>query len=65
MGAFAQGVGRFVGRDVADDGSGRVILVRTLWSNITADAFTWEQAASLDDGAIWETNWVMHITREK
>ena len=65
VGAFAQGVGRFVGRDVTDNGSGRVILVRTLWSDITADGFTWEQAASLDDGATWETNWVMHITREK
>jgi len=59
-GRFVDGVGRFVGED--SDG-GRRILSCALWSQISADGFTWEQAASLDDGATWETNWIMHITR--
>ncbi|HEV8694481.1 MAG TPA: hypothetical protein VGQ93_09925 [Lysobacter sp.] len=62
LGAFANGVGRFLGHDQDGD---RAILARTLWSDITADSFTWEQAASLDDGVTWETNWVMHITRTR
>ena len=62
LGAFANGVGRFLGRDTDGD---RAILARTLWTDITADSFTWEQAASLDDGATWETNWVMRITRAR
>lgn len=60
FGRFAGGEGRFIGED--NDG-GRRILARTLWSQITADSFTWEQAASLDDGVTWETNWTMRITR--
>jgi hypothetical protein len=60
LGRFADGVGRFVGEDT--DG-GRRILARTQWLDITADRFIWEQAASLDEGATWETNWIMHITR--
>lgn len=59
-GRFVDGVGRFVGED--SDG-GRRILSRAQWSQITADSFTWEQAASLDDGKTWETNWIMQITR--
>jgi hypothetical protein len=60
LGSFTNGVGHFVGRDQDGD---RTILARTLWSEITANSFTWEQAASLDEGATWETNWVMRITR--
>ncbi len=60
-GRFENGVGRFVGED--SDGRRR-ILSRAQWLDITANAFVWEQAASLDDGATWETNWIMHITRK-
>ncbi|GAB3387527.1 hypothetical protein [Lysobacter fragariae] len=60
LGRFRDGVGTFIGQD--SDG-GRRILSRATWSRIMPDGFTWEQAASLDDGATWETNWVMHITR--
>jgi hypothetical protein len=65
LGTFANGIGRFLGREVTNDGAGgaRIMLARTLWSEITADSFTWEQAVSLDDGATWETNWIMHINR--
>ena len=59
-GRFVDGVGTFTGED--SDG-GRRILSRSTWSQITADSFIWEQAASLDDGKSWETNWVMRITR--
>ena len=60
LGSFSNGVGHFVGRDT--DG-GRPVLSRALWKDITPNGFTWEQAASLDEGASWETNWVMHIRR--
>lgn len=60
FGRFRDGVGQFVGED--NDG-GRRILSRSTWSQITANAFVWEQAASLDEGASWETDWIMHITR--
>lgn len=59
-GHFSGGIGRFVGED--SDG-GRRILSRATWLDITASSFVWEQAASLDEGATWETNWIMHITR--
>ncbi|QNP42129.1 hypothetical protein H8B22_07355 [Lysobacter terrestris] len=59
-GSFRDGVGRFVGED-RDDG-GR-ILSRALWTDIGPNAFVWEQAASRDDGASWDTNWIMRITR--
>lgn len=57
-GRFSEGVGRFLGE--YSDG-GRRILSRATWSQITAKDFVWEQAASLDEGASLETNWI--ITR--
>lgn len=60
FGRFRDGVGRFVGED---SDNGRRILARATWSQITANGFVWEQAASLDEGATWETNWIMHVTR--
>jgi hypothetical protein len=59
-GRFVDGIGEFVGED--SDGGHR-ILSRARWSQITAHGFAWEQAASRDNGASWETNWIMHITR--
>jgi hypothetical protein len=59
-GRFADGVGSFLGDDMLD---GRPIKVRFLWSEITADTARWEQAFSADDGASWETNWVMQFRR--
>jgi len=60
VGDFEDGIGRFETDDTLD---GRPIKVRFLWSHITADAARWEQAFSPDDGATWETNWVMLFER--
>jgi hypothetical protein len=60
VGGFADGIGTFVGRDTFD---GRPILVRFRWIPLSATSWQWEQAFSPDDGATWEVNWVMELTR--
>ena len=60
VGGFKDGVGTFIGEDTFN---GRPILVRFLWSDITASTCRWEQAFSPDGGATWEVNWVMESTR--
>jgi len=42
-----------------DKFEGRPVLARYLWHSIGVDRATWEQAFSVQDGATWETNWVM------
>jgi hypothetical protein len=59
-GGFENGVGRFEGRDTL---AGKQIMVRFIWSGITKNEAKWEQAFSPDEGASWETNWVMDFTR--
>ena len=59
-GRFEAGIGTFLGQD---DLEGRPMLVRFIWSGITADAARWEQAFSTDGGAEWETNWTMDFER--
>lgn len=54
------GHGTFLGPDTFD---GRPILVRYLWTIHSRDAIRWEQAFSTDDGATWETNWIMESSR--
>lgn len=46
-----------------DSDGGRSIIARYIWSDITADRARWTQAFSYDEGASWETNWVMDFTR--
>ncbi|HMH87817.1 MAG TPA: hypothetical protein VK523_04195 [Steroidobacteraceae bacterium] len=59
-GRFEDGVGTFY----ADDSyQGKPIRVRFIWSNITASSCQWEQAFSGDQGAHWETNWIMTFER--
>lgn len=41
----------------------RRIVARYTWSDIGPDSARWTQAFSYDDGATWETNWVMDFTR--
>ncbi|KAA1425788.1 hypothetical protein [Nocardioides antri] len=55
---------RFVatGPDVYD---GTEIRARYLWHSIAPHSAVWEQAFSTDDGATWETNWVMTWTRDR
>lgn len=47
----------------SDTDGGRPIIARYIWSDITPDRARWTQAFSYDDGATWETNWVMDFTR--
>jgi hypothetical protein len=44
---------------------GRTILVRNVWSDITADSGRFEQAFSDDGGKTWEVNWIAVDTRLK
>jgi hypothetical protein len=46
-----------------DEYDGAPILARYLWHSIEPGSATWEQAFSVDDGATWETNWVMSWRR--
>lgn len=60
VGKFDAGVGIFTGDDVIE---GRPVKVRFTWSNITPNSAHWEQAMSTDNGASWEVNWQMQLTR--
>jgi hypothetical protein len=60
QGRFENGVGTFLARDTLN---GAPILVRFVWSDITATTARWEQAFSADDGATWEVNWIMTFER--
>ena len=44
--------------------TGKPIVVRFIWSNITETSTRWEQAFS-PDGRVqtWEVNWIMESTR--
>jgi hypothetical protein len=59
-GGFSNGRGEFYGQEDLD---GRVILVRFVISDISADTARFEQAYSADGGRTWETNWVAIDTR--
>jgi hypothetical protein len=60
VGRFERGVGTFIGKD---QHQGRPVLARFIWSEIAPDSAKWEQAMSTDEGATWETNWIMRMTR--
>ncbi len=59
-GVFRNGVGVFEGDD---KNHGRPVRARFTWSHITPTFARWEQALSADNGATWETNWRMQMTR--
>lgn len=59
-GAWSGGRGEFYDQELFQ---GRMIFVRFLWSNETADTARWEQAFSGDGGRTWETNWIMEMER--
>lgn len=62
VGHFEDGVGEFFG----DDREGDVpVRARFRWLDITPNGARWEQAFSADDGATWETNWIMTFARGK
>jgi hypothetical protein len=60
VGGFKDGIGTFIAEDTFND---LPILVRFLWSDITATTCRWEQAFSTDGGETWEVNWIMESTR--
>jgi hypothetical protein len=62
MGAFEQGVGTFY--QIIEAANGRPLHVRFIWDHLTAMTARWQQAFSFDEGATWETNWVMEFTRQ-
>jgi len=62
IGEFKNGRGEFYGQERCN---GRTILVRFVWSDITADSYHVEQSYSADGGKIWESNFVANLTREK
>ncbi len=59
-GRFANGVGTFHSRETFEE---RPILVRGQFASLNDTEARWEQAFSTDEGATWETNWVMRYLR--
>jgi len=62
IGEFKNGRGEFYDQEPFN---GRMILVRNVWSDITANSCRFEQAFSDDGGKTWETNWIAVDTRVK
>jgi hypothetical protein len=60
VGGFQNGRGEFYNSDTLND---RAILVRFVFSGITAKTFRLEQAFSDDGGQSWEPNWIATFTR--
>jgi hypothetical protein len=42
---------------------GRRVLGRFMWTGIRTETPRWEQATSRDDGATWQPNWIMELSR--
>ncbi len=62
IGRFTNRRGQFLGHDSLN---GRPILVRVVYTNVTARSFCTEQAFSNDGGRTWETNLIQQFTRIK
>jgi hypothetical protein len=62
IGEFRNGRGEFFDLETFN---GRTILVRNVWSDITANSCRFEQAFSDDGGKTWEVNWIAVDTRVK
>jgi hypothetical protein len=62
VGEFKNGRGEFYDQEVFE---GRTILVRNVWTDITADSCRFEQSFSDDGGKTWELNWIAVDTRIK
>jgi hypothetical protein len=62
VGEFKNGRGEFYDQEPFN---GRMILVRNVWMDMTANSCRFEQAFSDDGGKTWETNWIAVDTRVK
>jgi len=60
VGEFKNGRGEFYAQDTF---KGRAILIRYVWSDITANSAHFEQSFSDDGGQTWEVNWISSMTR--
>lgn len=60
VGEFKGGRGEFYDWEEIN---GRMVLVRNVWKDISANSCTFEQAFSDDVGKTWEVNWVAVDTR--
>jgi len=60
VGSFQDGRGEFYDQEAFN---GRTILVRYVWSGITAKSAHFEQSFSDDGGKTWEVNWITDQTR--
>ena len=62
VGEFKDGRGEFYDQEPFN---GRMILVRNVWMDMTANSCRFEQSFSDDGGKTWETNWIAVDTRVK
>ncbi|HEY0701734.1 MAG TPA: hypothetical protein VGD60_03110 [Candidatus Acidoferrales bacterium] len=60
IGEFSNGRGEFYDQEPYN---GRSILVRCVWSGITANSYHFEQSFSADGGKTWEPNFTADLTR--
>jgi hypothetical protein len=60
IGEFKNGRGEFYDQETFN---GKGILVRNVWSEITANSCHFEQSFSDDGGKTWEANWIVTDTR--
>ena len=61
IGSFKDGVGTFVG---LDDMDGKTVLIRNVWSNITANSCHQDFAISVDGGKTWVPTWISDDMRK-
>ena len=62
VGEFKNGRGELYAQDTFED---RTILVRVIWSDITADAHRYEESYSNDGGRTWQPAFIANLTRAK
>jgi hypothetical protein len=60
VGQFTGNRGEFFHQE---DFKGRVILVRSVWLNISPQSARMEQSFSPDGGKAWEVNWICELLR--
>jgi hypothetical protein len=60
VGEFKNGRGEFYDWEEIN---GRMVLVRNVWQDISANSCTFEQSFSEDGGKTWEVNWIAIDTR--
>lgn len=62
IGAFKNGQAELFTQDTFND---RSILIRGVWSDITADSHSYQESYSDDGGESWKPAFIAHLSREK